>query len=166
VAPDRVNATALNADGFRRYLTIDPGFGVRSDDAGVGEEYAVRPSSVDVGAPERMLRLVVARTGLPASAIDYVTTTFSDNPNVKRTWFLALKEGPARTRQWVAEANGTDIRRPGELSTADKRRNRRQRLDFERRQRQLQTTIRRRTRCIQRARDATAVSKCIERHQL
>lgn len=166
VAPDRVNLTALNADGFRRYLTIDPGFGVRSDDAGVGEDYAVRPSAVDVEAPERMLRLVMAKTRLPASAADYVTTTFSDNPNVKRTWFLAMKEGPARTRQWVAEADGSDVRKPGELSTADKRRNRRQLREFARRHRRIQTTIRRRTRCIQRARDATAVAKCIERHQL
>lgn len=166
VAPDRVNLTALNRDGFRRHLTIDPGFGIRSDDAGVGEDFAVRTAQVDAKAPERMLRLVVAKTGRPASAVDYVTTSFSPGVDAKQTWFLAMKEGPARARQWVAEADGTDIRKPGELSTADKRRNRKQRLGFEREQRRLQLTIRRRTRCIQRARDATGVSKCLERYKL
>ena len=165
VAPDRVNVSARDEDGMRRYLTIDPGFGLKEDDAGVGEDDAVHVSKIDAEAPERMLRLVVEKTGLPTSAIDYVTTSVSNNPNVKQTWYLAMKEGPARVRQWIAEADGTDIRRPGELSTADKRRNRRQRLQFERAQRRLQLTIRRRTRCIQRAPDATAISRCLERYK-
>ena len=170
ISPDRVNFSVRDADGTRRYLTIDPGFGLTSSDAGVGDDYAVRVARIDADAPQRMLKLVVAKTGLPTSALDYVTTSFSkDSPT---NWYLSLKQGPARTRQWIAESDGTDIRKPGELSSADKakiaadkRRSDAARRKFERAQQRLQLIIRRRTSCINKARDAAGVARCVGKYQ-
>jgi hypothetical protein len=60
-------------------------------------------------------------------------------------WFLFMDQGPARVRQWVAEADGTDLRKPGELSARERRRNEQ------------------RTACMRKAGDAVAVSRCLER---
>lgn len=170
VAPDRINLSVRDADGMRRYLTVDPGFGLKSTDAGVGDDYAVRSSRIDLAAPQRMLKLVVAKTGLPPSALDYVTTSFSKTSPT--TWYMSLKQGPARTRSWIAEANGTDVRKPGELSSkdrrriaADKARSDAARRTFERRQRRLQLVIRRRTNCLNKAANARDVSRCVQRYQ-
>jgi hypothetical protein len=170
IAADRINFSVRDRDGTRRYLTVDPGFGIQSSDAGVGDDFAVRSSRIDPDAPQRMLKLVVAKTGLPPSALDYVTTSFSES--APTTWYLSLKQGPARERAWIAEANGTDIRHPGELSSkdrrkiaADKRRSDAVRRKFERRQAQLQATIQRRVRCLTKAKDAAAVSRCVEKYQ-
>src|SRR5206468_1774251 len=121
VAPDRVNVSVRDKDGYRRYLTIGPGLDVSSSDAGVGEDYAVHTESINAEAPARMLKLVVAKTGLSPAAVDYTATSFSENS--KTTWYMSMKEGPARVRSWIAESDGSDIRRPGELSAADKKRN-------------------------------------------
>jgi hypothetical protein len=170
VAADRVNLSVRDKDGYRRYLTIGPGLDVTSSDAGVGEDYAVHTESVNAAAPERMLKLVVAKTGLTPGAFDYAATSFSENS--KTTWYLAMKRGPARGRQWIAEADGTDIRRPGEPSAADKRRqadtarkNAEFQRDLKRRIRHTQLMITRRTRCITKARNAAGVSRCIEKYQ-
>lgn len=170
IASDRINFSVRDEDGMRRYLTVDPGFGVKSSDAGVGDDYAVRAAKIDSAAPQRMLKLVVAKTGQPPTALDYVTTSFSENSPT--TWYMALKLGPARERQWIAESNGTDIRKPGELSTkdrrkiaSDKRRSDAARAKFERAQRRLQLIIRRRTNCLNKANDASDVSRCVERYQ-
>jgi hypothetical protein len=170
IAADRANFAVRDADGMRRYLTIDPGFGVKSSDAGVGDDYAVRAAKIDADAPERMLKLVVAKTGQTPSALDYVTTSFSATSPT--TWYMSLKQGPARERAWIAESNGTDIRKPGELSSkdrrriaADKRRSDAARRKFELRQRHLQLVIRRRTNCLNKANDAGDVSRCVERYQ-
>jgi hypothetical protein len=170
VAPDRINVSVRDRDGYRKYVTIDPGFGVSMSDAGVGEDYAVHTESVNAEAPQRMLKAVVAKTGLTPAAFDYTATSFSENS--KTTWYMAMKRGPARVRQWIAEADGSDIRRPGELSSADKKRqadtaraNARIQRQVQRRVRRTQAVIKRRTRCMNRAKDAAQVSKCIERFQ-
>ena len=170
VAPDRINLMVLNKDGYRKYLTIDPGFGVSSSDAGVGEDYAVHSESINAEAPQRMLGAVVAKTGLKASAFDYAATSFSKDS--KTTWFMAMKDGPARVRQWVAEADGSDVRHPGELATADRkkqeetaRKNAEYQAQVKRRVRHIQAVIKRRTRCMNRATNAAQVSRCIEKYQ-
>ena len=166
VAPDRVNLSVRDRDGFRRFLTVDPAFGVTSSDAGTGEDYAIRASEINVDAPKRMLDEVVRKTGLTPAALDYVATSFSKDS--KTTWYMAMKKGPARVRQWMAEEDGSDVRKPGEPSTADKRRM----AANERRQRQIQAEVRRtqviiqrRARCMSKARDATAVARCVEKYQ-
>jgi len=170
VAPDRVNVSVRDRDGYRKYVTIGPGLDVSTSDAGVGEDYAVHTESINAEAPARMLKLVLAKTGLSPKAFDYAATSFSEKS--KTTWYMSMKEGPARVRSWIAEADGSDVRRPGELSSADKRaqaETARRNADYQRKiQRQVrhtQAVIKRRTRCINRARDAAGVSRCLEKYQ-
>ena len=159
VAPDRVNAMVRNADGIRRFVTVDPSYDLTSTDANTGEDYAVHGEGVNVNGPERMLKAVVAKTGLSPAAFDYVATTFSkDSPT---EWFMSMKQGPARVREWVAAADGSDVRRPGEPSAGDKARQ----AANARALRHTQLMIKRRTNCINRAHDATAVTRCTERYQ-
>ena len=170
VAADRVNLSVRDKDGYRKYLTIDPGIGVSTSDAGVGEDYAVHTESINAEGPQRMLEAVIAKTGLTPAAFDYAATSFSEHS--KTTWYMAMKRGPARVRQWIAEADGSDIRRPGEPSTADKkaraeteRKNAEFQRDLRRRLRHTQAVLKRRARCITKAGDAAGVSRCIEKYQ-
>ena len=75
-------------DGFRKYLTIGPAFDVSTSDAGVGEDYAVHTESVNAEAPARMLKLVVAKTGLPPCCArlrgDVVLGELQDRPGTCR----------------------------------------------------------------------------------
>ena len=157
VAADRVNVVARDDEGTRRVLVIDPGFGVDESDFGAGEDAAVPAGEVDAEAPERIVRAVLRRTRLAPEDVDYVTLSISGvTPS---TWSLFLKAGPVSERQWIAEADGADVRRPGELSARDQRANARARRELRRRQRLND----RRVSCLQRARDAGAASRCLER---
>ena len=159
VAPDRVNASVRDKDGYRKYLTIGPDFEVQMSDAGVGEDYAVSTEAIDAAAPERMLKTVLKKTGLPPKALDYAATSFSENfPN---TWYMAMKDGPARVRQWTAERNGTDVRKPGEPSAAQKK----QQAENQRQIRRTQVIIQRRVRCINRAKNPDGIARCLEKYQ-
>ena len=162
VSPERVDITVRDTDGNRRILIIDPGFGVQERDFGVGEDEAVRPSEIDPRGPERMTRAVAKRTGLPLSAVDYATMSFSGTG--ERSWYMALDSGPARARQWIAAPDGSDLRRPGEPSARDKAANERERRRFERERRRAELIFTRRTTCLRRAQDAEAASRCIERY--
>jgi hypothetical protein len=163
VAPDRVNLTVRDADGERKVLTYDAAIERTTNDFGVGEDRAVRATSIDANAPERMLRTVTEKTEMDADALDYVTLTVSGESKSDWTWYMALKEGPARVRQWVAAADGSDVRKPGELSKAQKDENAARQRQFERQQRELMQRNERRTACISRATSAEAVSRCLER---
>lgn len=156
VAADRVNVVARDDEGSRRVLVIDPGFGVDESEFGSGDDAAVPAGEVDADAPERIVRAVLRRTRLAPQDVDYVTLSISGvTPS---TWSLFLKAGPAE-RHWIAEANGADVRRPGELSARDRRANARRQRELRRRQRLNE----RRVSCLQQARDAGAASRCLER---
>jgi hypothetical protein len=163
VAPDRINLSVRDKDGYRRYVTIDPSLKLTTSDAGVGEDYAIHTESINAGAPERMLKLVAAKTGLTPAAMDYAATSFSENS--KATWFMGMKRGPARVRQWIAEADGSDIRRPGEPSTAQKRAAEENKRHIERQIRHTRLMIKKRIACVNKAHDADAVSRCLEKYQ-
>lgn len=162
VSPERVDLTVRDGDGNRQILSIDPGFGVQERDFGVGEDEAVRPEEIDVRGPERMTRAVAKRTGLPFSAVDYLTMSFSGTG--ERSWYMALDSGPARVRQWIAAPDGSDLRRPGELSARQKAANERERRRYERERRRADLLFTRRTNCLRRARDAEAAARCIGRY--
>ena len=148
VAPDRVNVGVRDADGTRKSLTIDPGFGISSNDAGVGDDDAVSARRIDAGAPERIMRAVTDRTKLPPDSLDYASLIVTRG--LPGQWFLALKEGPARTRQWAAAADGTDVRKPGEPSRSQKR---------------AQALAKRRADCFRNARTGPAVQRCIRKYR-
>jgi hypothetical protein len=164
VSAARVDVTARDNDGTRKLLSIDPGFKVTTNDFGVGEDPAVRPSRIDLAAPERMVRSVAERTRLGAEAVDYVTITFAGSG--VHNWYMSLNQGPARVRQWIAEPDGSDLRKPGELSQAQKDENDRQRRSIEAEQRRIKRVLARRRACLLKAHDVFTAQRCIERFPL
>ena len=118
VAADRVDVTARDRDGFRKFLSIDPAYKVGVSDDNVGEDTAITASHIDTGAPERMIRAVTERTHMSANAVDYLVTDADNEPDT--AWYMFLDQGPARVRQWVGTKTGTDLRHPGEPSQLQK----------------------------------------------
>jgi hypothetical protein len=163
IAPDRVDATVRDTDGSRKLLSIDTGFGVKENDFGVGDDDAVRTSQINAAGPERMLKAVAERTRMSPDAVDYVTMSFSSSDP---QWYMSLDQGPARVRQWVAAPDGTDVRKPGELSQAVKDADAKRRRKLEAEQRRFQRQLARRSACLNKAQDATAAGRCIERFPL
>jgi hypothetical protein len=163
VAPTRANLIVSDADGSQRNLSIDPALGVKEVDTGVSDDDAVRALSIDPAGPERMLRAVAERTRLGTDAIDYVT--LSPTGFGQLSWYLYLKEGPAKSRQWVAAMNGTDVRHQGELPRVQREANARRQRRVRAQQARIRRALERRSACVSKARDGAAVTRCIERYQ-
>ncbi|MEA2440757.1 MAG: hypothetical protein QOH76_2181 [Thermoleophilaceae bacterium] len=164
VSAARADLTVRDNDGSRKLLNIDPGFKVTTNDFGVGEDQAVRASQIDAAAPERMVRSVAERTGLGPEAVDYVTVSLSGTG--EHGWYMSLKQGPARVRQWVAAPDGSDLRKPGELSRAQQDENARLRRRIEAEQLRIKRQLARRRACLVKATDVYAASRCAERFPL
>ena len=162
VAPERLNLTAENAEGERKILTIDPGFGIEEQDFGTSSgTTTVSAAEIDARGPERMARAVAERTEQPLDAIDYAAASYSTGG--PQTWFLALDQGPARDRQWIAAADGSDLHRSGELPPSVQRENDRQQRLFEARMKRAAKRTERRTACLRRAGSASDASRCLQR---
>ena len=154
VASDRVDVTARDKDGFRKYISVNPAYKLDITDNDVGEDTAIPAAQINVAAPERMIRAVSERTRMSPDAVNYLVT---DADNEKDSaWYMFLDQGPASVRQWVATSQGTDLRHPGEPSQLQK--------DAEaQRQRELQRQQKRQERhfkCIARAFTPAAYSRC------
>lgn len=139
VSAPAADVTVRDADGYRKVLTFDPSFDSKERDFGVSEDPAFEPGEIDAGVPEKLARRVARRTGQPVEAVDYVTISASSSG--EPSWYLALDDGPARDRQWVAAMDGSDLRKPGEPSAQQ----------------------RARTECFEAADDSEDVARCIER---
>jgi hypothetical protein len=157
IAPTSIDIQASDSDGIGRNMTFDPAFEVTESDGGASTVNAKPAAKVDAAAPERAIRGAAERAGLDTDDIDYVTTTFIIDSN--SDWSLFFKTGPAKDRHWVAEPDGTDVRRPGELSREEEAAQKRQQREFERTQRIFQ----KRSECLSRATTAEEVTRCIER---
>src|SRR3954453_6006933 len=118
LAAARVDVTARDKDGYRKYLSINPAYKVTVSDNDVGEDKAITASKIDTSAPERMIRAVAERTHMSPNAVDYLVTD-ADN-EADSAWDMFLDQGPARVRQWVATKTGSDLRHPGEPSQVQK----------------------------------------------
>jgi hypothetical protein len=167
VSAVRVDVTLVNADrSAKRQLSYDLDLRVRHQfDFTPSDTPAVRASQVDPAAPERMIRTVVERTRLPASAVDYVAESFT-NVATERNWFMSLDQGPARLRQWVAAPDGSDLRKPGEPSVAQRQADAKRRRDLARQQRTFKRNLARRSACLSKATDALAAARCVQRFPL
>jgi macrodomain Ter protein organizer (MatP/YcbG family) len=124
----------------------------------------VRTSQIDAAAPQRMVKAVAERTRLGEDAVDYVTMSFSGTG--ERSWYMSLDEGPARTRSWIAAADGSDLRKPGELSQVQKDADAKRKRQYEAEQRRFNRQLKRRSACLSKARDATSAARCIQRFPL
>jgi hypothetical protein len=167
VSAVRVDVTLVNADRSRkRELSYDLDLRARNQfDFTPSDTPAARPSEIDAAAPERMIRSVLERTRLPAGAVDYVTQDFT-NDAATRGWYLFLKQGPARLRQWVAAPDGSDLRHPGEPSIAQRQADTKRKREFARQQRRLKRTLALRSACLRKATDALAAARCVQRYPL
>jgi hypothetical protein len=163
VAPTRVNLTVRDAAGSRKSLTVGPSFKVEETDFGVGEDDAVPASRLAAAGPERMVRAVAERTGLGVDAVDYVT--LSPIGLGQQAWYLFLKRGNARDRQWAAAMDGSDLRHPGDPPRSVRRANARRKRQFAAQQGRIRRAIERQTACLRRAPDAQAAARCVQRNQ-
>jgi hypothetical protein len=164
VSPERIDLTVRDNDGSRKLLSIDTAFDVTERNFGVGDDDAMRTSQIDAAAPQRMVRAVAERTRLGEDAVDYVSMSASGD--AVQNWYMSLDEGPARTRAWIAAADGSDLRKPGELSQVQKDADAKRKREFEAEQRRFHRQLERRSACLSKARDATAAARCIERFPL
>jgi hypothetical protein len=78
---------------------------------------------------------------------------------------MSLDKGPARTRQWIAAADGSDLRKPGELSQKQKDAEAARKRKFEAEQRRFTRLLERRSACLSKATTATAAARCVQRFQ-
>jgi hypothetical protein len=165
VAPERVDATVRDQDGSRKLLNIDLAFKVTEYDNNVGDDPAVRASQIDTAAPQRMVKAMAERTGLSTDAVDYVTMSIDDQG--PQTWFMSLKDGfgGATQNDWIAEADGSDLRHPGELSRKMREEQAKIKRDTEREQRRISRILEKRSACLSKAITAERASRCIERYQ-
>ena len=176
VAPERVDATVRDQDGSRKLLNVDLALKVTEYGDNVGDDPAVRASQIDVEAPQRMAKAMAERTGLSVDAVDYVTMSISDNG--PQTWFMALKPGfgGATQKDWIAEADGSDLRHPGDLSQRMKQEQAKIKRDTERQQKKIMRDVEReqhriarilekRSACLSKATTAARAARCIERYQ-
>jgi hypothetical protein len=159
IAPDRIDVQVSDRDGYQRSLSFDPAFKMTNSDDGVSEQNTIPASKIDAGAPEKMIRALQEREQISPDAVDYVTNSYLIDDT--SDWFMALDQGPARVRQWVAAPDGRDLRHPGELSTAQRQQQAQQRRDAQKQQRQVQ----RLSNCLTAARSAEAVQRCYARFQ-
>jgi hypothetical protein len=101
------------ANGTRRRIAVDVGFGVHigdPDDASSDEGVTFR--QLDAGVPERMIGEVLARVHRPASDVSYVSPSISSSePRIQ--WLVYFESGRIRDRIWRADGNGNNVRRNG-----------------------------------------------------
>jgi hypothetical protein len=167
VSAVRVDVTTVDSERTsKRQVSYDLDLRVRHEFAfSPRDETAVRASQVDAGAPERMIRSVMERTRLPASAVDYVAEDFT-NSATERNWYMSLDQGPARLRQWVAAPDGSDLRHPGDPSLAQREANAKLRRNLALQQRRFRRNLALRTACLRKAADALAAARCVQRYPL
>jgi hypothetical protein len=170
IAPGQIDVQVSDKDGYERRLSFDPAFKMTNDDSGVSEQNSVPASKIDAGAPEKMVRSLAERAQISPDAVDYVTNSYLIDD--KSDWFMALDQGPARVRQWVAEPDGRDLRHPGEPSTAERQAQQRQKRQADRQRRQVQRQVARQQRqaqrlsnCLTGSTTTQQVQQCYQRFQ-
>ena len=164
IAPGRADITVQNENGDQKNVTFFPDFSTEKNDFGSSTADTAPAQAIDAAAPQRMVQGVVEKSGRSADAVDYVTTSFLTQR--RPSWTIALKEGPARKRLWIADFQGRDVRLSGELSAGQKREQERNQRELERNQREVERTQRRiqqRSKCLSRAGDAQDVARCMQR---
>lgn len=114
VRPTQVDAeVVVPADGSERDANVDVALKAHFDDPrDASSDYGVTFRRFDMTVPEAMTRAVLARLHRPESDIDYVTASISSDGSY--TWSLFLQHGRIRDRHWTADADGANLKRPGE----------------------------------------------------
>ena len=135
------SASYANRDDNRVTVTKTPSFTSRRT-IPIAVTSVVPSSRIDSQVPLRLVNAARERTGARTQDIDYVvfSATFA---KLGSAWSVFLNRGPAAQRQFVADIDGRDVRRPGEQTPAVKRRQQQ------------------RTACLRRARSAEQATRCL-----
>jgi hypothetical protein len=131
-------ATIADRDDNQEMITVSPDGSRDVHPIAVAVTDFVPSNRIDPRIPSRLIAAVRERTHRRPQDIDYVVFSAAF-AKLGSAWSVFLNKGPATQRQFVAALDGTDLHHPGEPSQAQRRR-----VD-----------------CLQRARDADAVRRCI-----
>jgi hypothetical protein len=141
LAGDSFSASYANSDDNRVSFTKTPAFTSRST-LPIAVTSFVASNRIDPRVPLRLVAAVRERTGARPQDIDYVVFSAAF-AKLGSAWSVFLNRGPATQRQFVADIDGRDLRRPGEQTPGAKARERA------------------RTACLQRARSAQDAARCL-----
>lgn len=113
--PTQMSAqVVVPADGSERNVGVDVALKAHFDDPrDASSDYGVTFRRFDMTVPEAMARAVLARLHRPESDLLYATASISSSDS-SYTWSLFLQHGRIRDRQWTADADGSNLKRPGE----------------------------------------------------
>ena len=116
-----VGATVRDANGDETIYRVDPSFNLSTSSFGSTTEHGASLSRVDTGAPRRILAGVQRREGRASGTVDYMVFDVS---SIDRSvmWDVFYKGGRSDRRQFLANAHGGDIHRPGEVSQGERKR--------------------------------------------
>jgi hypothetical protein len=157
VEPARIDTEVRQPDNQRKILHVNPAFDVEKNDFGEGNDYGLAPGRVDAKAPARILAAASERYGFDRKDIDYMVWNAGSNSDDPADWVAFFKKG-APNNNVLAAADGSDVRRPGELSKKDKAEQRRR----EREQAARERENARRSRCLSAANTAQQVERCLK----
>jgi hypothetical protein len=112
--PIRVDATIVEPGTGREFrYEVDPGFHVSGGEPGdASADYGVTFSKVDASVVEKVVRAVLAEVDRPATDVDYAVASISSTDQPLQ-WLVFLKGGRIRDRTWIADADGSNVRRNG-----------------------------------------------------
>lgn len=156
VEPARIDAQIRQPDNERKFIRVNPAFDVEQSDFGAGKEHGVPPGRVSSGAPTRILNAASERYGFERADVDYMVWSAGSDPDEPADWVAFFKKG-APDNYVIAAGDGSDVRRPGEPSKAQKAEQRKR----EREQRALERENERRSRCLSAADTAEEVERCL-----
>jgi hypothetical protein len=160
-APTSADVTVQNENGDQTIWSFDPKLNVSKNSFGSGSSDDVQPvQAVDPGAPERMVRSAIEKSGRPASDINYVTTSFLTQK--RPDWTIAFKTGPTDKRLWIADFHGRDVRRVGTPSVQQRRQTQQTKQNLQK----LQQRVKARAKCLSQAPTAQAAARCLKRFPL
>lgn len=116
LAPDRINMTIRDSQGRRSLYNVDAGLNVDHSTFGEGLESGFSLRRVPIEGARRAVVSAAARNGTGADDIDYMVLDYGSITRGGFSWNIFFKSGRVDRRQYFADGDGGNVRRPGEPS--------------------------------------------------
>jgi hypothetical protein len=121
LSPVRVDAQVRDETGRQRILQVDAGFGVTSRDFGESTQAGIDVRRIDPAGPQRMFATVARLAPAQQKDLDYVVLSVPSGSDPDPPfWNMFVVNVPIARKQWLADLDGSDVRRPGEPSRAQR----------------------------------------------
>jgi hypothetical protein len=117
LAPDRINMTIRDSQGRRSLYNVDPALNVDHSSFGEGLEDGFSIRRVPVEGARRAVLAAAARHGTGPGDIDYMVLDYGSITRGGFSWNIFFKTGRVDRRQYFADGDGGNVRRPGEART-------------------------------------------------